>query len=100
MKFAILIVSACVTLTAPVLAADMAPGPPVFASNPWKGFYFGGHVGYAFGTSSYLTNPPGLPAAGQVGLYGQDVNGEFGPLTGGLQAGYNHVNSFRSYVRS
>ena len=91
MKFAILIVSACTAVSSPVFAADMAPGPPLFASNPWEGFYFGGHVGYAFGTSSYLTNPPGLPAAGQVGLYGQDVNGEFGPLTGGLQAGYNHV---------
>src|SRR5208282_2696203 len=89
MKLAILIVSACVTLTAPVLAADMAPGPPVFASNPWEGFYFGGHVSYVFGTSSYLSNPPGLPAAGPVGLYGMD--GQFGPLTGGLQAGYNHV---------
>ena len=89
MKFAILIVSACVTLTAPVLAADMAPGPPLFASNPWEGFYFGGHVGYAFGTSSYLSNPPGLPATGQVGLYGMD--GQFGPLFGGLQAGYNHI---------
>jgi len=91
MKFAILIVSACTAVSSPVFAADMAPGPPVFANSPWEGFYFGGHVGYAFGTSSYLTNPPGLPAAGQVGLYGQDVNGEFGPLTGGLQAGYNHV---------
>jgi high affinity Mn2+ porin len=91
MKFAILIVSACAAVSSPVFAADMAPGPPLFASNPWEGFYFGGHVGYAFGTSSYLTNPPGLPPAGQVGLYGEDVNGEFGPLTGGLQAGYNHV---------
>jgi len=89
MKFTILIVSACATLTAPVYAADVAPGPPVFASNSWKGFYFGGHVGYAFGTSSYLSNPLGLPASGSIGLYGMD--GQFGPLYGGLQAGYNHV---------
>jgi high affinity Mn2+ porin len=93
MKFTILTLLACTTLTAPVFAADMAPaiapGSPVFASNSWEGFYFGGHVGYAFGTSSYLSNPPGLSAAGQVGLYGQD--GQFGPLFGGLQAGYNHV---------
>ena len=57
--------------------------------DPWEGFYFGGHVGYTFGTSSYLSNPPGLPAAGQVGLYG--IDGQFGPLFGGLQAGYNHL---------
>ena len=67
---------------APIFAADMAPaiapGPPVFASNPWEGFNFGGHVGYAFGTSSYQSSPPGWPAAGQVGLYGMD--GQFGPL--------------------
>jgi high affinity Mn2+ porin len=93
MKFTLLTLAACTTLTAPVFAADMAPaiapGPPVFASNSWEGFYFGGHVGYAFGTSSYLSNPPGLSAAGQVGLYGMD--GQFGPLAAGLQAGYNHV---------
>jgi high affinity Mn2+ porin len=95
MKFAVLILSVCATLLSPVFAADVTPtvppGPPVFASNPWGGFYVGGHVGYAFGTSSYLSNPPSLPAAvGQVGVYGMD--GQFGPLTGGLQAGYNHVD--------
>jgi len=59
--------------------------------NSWDGFYIGGHVGFAFGTSSYRSHPPGWPAAGSVGLYGEDVNGEFGPLSGGLQAGYNYV---------
>jgi high affinity Mn2+ porin len=79
------------TLTSPALASDLTPTPPVFASNPWEGFYVGGHVGYAFGTSSYLSNPPGRPASGSVGLYGMD--GQFGPLFSGLQAGYNHVTS-------
>ncbi|HXW71189.1 MAG TPA: carbohydrate porin [Methylocella sp.] len=79
-------------LICPCLAADVAPSLPAFATNSWNGFYLGGHVGYAFGTSSYLTSPPGFPAAaGSVGLYGQDVQGEFGPLYGGLQAGYNRV---------
>jgi high affinity Mn2+ porin len=95
MKFTILTLSACATLSSPVFAADVTPtvplGPPVIVSNPWEGFYVGGHVGYAFGTSSYESNPPGSPASGSVGLYGEDVNGEFGPLYGGLQAGYNHV---------
>jgi opacity protein-like surface antigen len=96
MRFSILIFAACAVLPSPVFAADVTPtmplGPPVFASNPWEGFYFGGHVAYAFGTSSYLNNPPGVPASGSVGLYGEDVNGELGPLTGGLQSGYNHVS--------
>jgi len=93
LKFCILIASAFAALTVPVFAADVtpaiAPTPPLFASNPWEGFYFGGHVGYAFGTSSYQSNPPGLPASGAVGLYGED--GQFGPLYGGLQAGYKYV---------
>jgi len=92
-KFCILIASAFAALTVPVFAADVtsaiAPAPPLFASNPWEGFYIGGHVGYAFGTSSYQSNPPGLPASGAVGLYGED--GQFGPLYGGLQAGYKYV---------
>jgi high affinity Mn2+ porin len=93
MKFTILTLAACATLTGPVFAAGVTPtvppGPPVFVSNPWEGFYVGGHAGYAFGTSSYESNPPGVPASGSVGLYGED--GQFGPLFGGLQAGYNHV---------
>ncbi|MFZ0496327.1 MAG: carbohydrate porin [Methylocella sp.] len=93
MKFTTFLLSACATLTAPVLAADVTPaiplGPPLFASNPWEGFYVGGHVGYTFGTSAYLTTPPGVPASGVVDLYGEA--GQFGPLFGGFQAGYNHV---------
>jgi high affinity Mn2+ porin len=97
MKFTILTLAACATLTGPVFAAGVTPtvppGPPVFVSNPWEGFYVGGHAGYAFGTSSYESNPPGVPASGSVGLYGED--GQFGPLFGGLQAGYNHVTPSR-----
>jgi len=91
-KHTLLRLSVVAPLTSAAFAADLAPSPPpLFASSPWEGFYFGGHVGYAFGTSSYQTNRPAFPAAGSVGLYGQDVNGEFGPLYGGLQAGYNHL---------
>jgi opacity protein-like surface antigen len=63
MKFTILTLAACAALTGPVFAAGVTPtvphGPPVFVSNPWEGFYVGGHAGYAFGTSSYENNPPG-----------------------------------------
>jgi high affinity Mn2+ porin len=94
MKFTILTLAACATLTGPVFAAGVTPtvppGPPVFASNPWEGFYVGGNVGEVFGTSSYFTNPAGAPASGTAGLYG-DPNGQFGPQFGGLQAGYNFV---------
>jgi high affinity Mn2+ porin len=95
MRYRGLLLSASAALSFPVFAAELTPikpaNPPIFASNPWEGFYLGGHVGYAFGTASYSTNPPGTPSTGGVGLYGQD--GQFGPLFGGFQAGYNHVFS-------
>jgi opacity protein-like surface antigen len=41
------------TLTSPAFAVDLAPPPPpLLASSPWEGFYFGGHFGYAWGKSN------------------------------------------------
>jgi high affinity Mn2+ porin len=81
-------------LSSAVFAADVKPSPPAepFAANsPWEGFYVGAQVGYHLANSSYLTNPAGLPAFGTTALYGQD--GQFGPVFGGFQAGYNHVTA-------
>src|ERR1700737_3854103 len=65
MKRTIFIASVFATLTAPVVAADMvpaiAPGLLEYARNPLGGFFFGGHVGYAFGTSSYRESGIGAP---------------------------------------
>jgi high affinity Mn2+ porin len=95
MKLTTVTLASLAALTSPVFAADLpstltAPAPPPSGS-PWEGFYGGGHTGFAFATSSYATNPAGTPAAGTVGLYGWD--GQFGPLEGGFQAGYNHIFS-------
>jgi len=59
---------------------------------PWGGFYAGSIVGYGVGASSYSAWPFVWPASGRVALYGQD--GQFGPVTGGLQLGYNHILPF------
>ncbi|HXW72756.1 MAG TPA: carbohydrate porin [Methylocella sp.] len=81
---------AVAALTSAAQAADVTPPPPAIPpGNPWEGFYVGGHTGYSFATSSFLTDPASVPAFGSTGLYGMD--GQFGPLYGGLQAGYTHV---------
>lgn len=66
-----------------------SPSDAANVDSPWGGFYAGSIIGYGVGKSSYNTWPFVWPASGQVGLYGQD--GQFGPVTGGLQLGYNRV---------
>jgi len=58
--------------------------------HPWDGFYAGAHVGYAFGKSSYQIAWPGGSTGGSIGVNAED--GQFGPLVGGLQMGYNYVS--------
>jgi high affinity Mn2+ porin len=80
-------------------AADPAriPQPALVSINPWEGFYAGGNVGYIFaGSSSYATDLSGMPSAGRTSIVGEehfDYAHQFGPLSGGLQAGYNHVTA-------
>jgi len=75
--------------TASNASSHNTPEPSVSISSAWDGFYLGGHVGYAFATSSYFNSPASAPLGGTAGIYGQDR--EFGPLFGGVQAGYNYV---------
>jgi high affinity Mn2+ porin len=83
----------------PVHAADLVlPRPPVFTSvSPWEGFYAGGNVGYLFsGSSSYASDPSGVPSIGQTSVVGEehiDYAHQLGPLSAGFQAGYNHVTA-------
>ena len=86
---------------APVFATDaapaIAPSPPLFASNPWEGFYAGGNVGYLFsGSSSYASDPTSVPSIGQTSVVGEehiDYAHQLGPLSAGFQAGYNYVTA-------
>ena len=71
-------------------AADLptkAP-PSVLAAYDWSGFYAGGHIGYAWGTSDWST--PGNSGALNLSQ-GFDAFSESGSFFEGLQAGYNYM---------
>ena len=78
--------------TKAVDAADVltkAPPPAAPSEYDWTGFYLGGHLGYAGGSSNWTT-APGL--AGSLDLFqGFDVFKGTGSFFGGLQAGYNFM---------
>jgi high affinity Mn2+ porin len=78
--------------------------PPVAvpAADPWAGFYVGGHVGYAAGSSQWSATPAGAAApiaGGSLDLFqGFDAFKGTGSYFSGLQAGYNAVFPSRLLV--
>ena len=74
-------------------AADLSgalptKAPPPAAAYDWTGFYVGGHVGYAGGSSHWATSN----ASGSFSLYqGFDAFKDTGSYFEGLQAGYNSL---------
>jgi high affinity Mn2+ porin len=75
---------------AALVTALMAPVPAIAAdpAAPRSGFYFGGHVGYMFGSASAtLGDPIGVASAGG--------NSGYGTFFGGVQAGYEHFFASR-----
>jgi high affinity Mn2+ porin len=69
-----------------------ASAPPDSAYN-WSGFYAGGQLGYARGSSNWTASEPGAAnASGSFGL-GQpiDIFSESGSFLAGSQAGYNYM---------
>jgi outer membrane immunogenic protein len=79
---------------APALAADLplkAPPAPVAIAYDWTGFYFGGHVGGAWGNKTWLEDATGSgtglgPAAAGLVDAKYDVSG----FLGGGQVGFNY----------
>ena len=59
----------------------------------WNGFYAGGQLGYAWGTSNWTASSPGAPnVSGTLGLAQPiDIFAETGSFFAGLQAGYNYM---------
>ena len=59
----------------------------------WNGFYAGGQLGYAWGTSNWTASSPGVPnVSGSLNLAQPiDIFAESGSFFGGLQAGYNYL---------
>ena len=82
-------IAAVLSASGAVAAADLK-SPATVAAGPydWTGFYFGGHLGYAFANSNFATPD----AAGSVSLQ-QKLNtfSEAGSFIGGLHAGYNYM---------
>jgi high affinity Mn2+ porin len=75
---------------ATLATALLAPLPAIAADPvaPRSGFYFGGHVGYMFGTANAtLGDPTGVASAGGVTGYGA--------FFGGVQAGYEQYFASR-----
>jgi high affinity Mn2+ porin len=66
------------------------PFPPAYN---WNGFYAGGHLGYAWGTSNWTSNSPGAPnVSGSLSLTRPiDIFSEQGSFLAGLQGGYNYM---------
>jgi len=78
--------------TKAVGAADVltkVPPPAAPSEYDWTGFYLGGHLGYAWGSSNWATAPG---VAGSLDLFqGFDVFKGTGSFFGGLQAGYDYM---------
>jgi high affinity Mn2+ porin len=88
--FAIRVVVLC-ALAGSAAAADLpvkAPPPATLAAYDWSGFYAGGHIGYAWGTSDWST--PGNTGALNLSQP-LDAFAETGSFFEGLHAGYNYV---------
>ena len=79
-------------------AADLSLPQPVKAAmtlygDDWNGFYAGGRVGYAWGTSNWTASTPGAPnVSGSIDLFQPfDAFKDTGSFSQGLQAGYNYM---------
>ena len=59
----------------------------------WSGFYAGGQLGYAWGTSNWTASSPGAPnVSGSLSLAQRiDIFSQTGSFFAGLQAGYNYM---------
>jgi high affinity Mn2+ porin len=86
------------------IAADLPlKAPPVAAAVfSWTGFYIGGHVGYATGTTNWTANEAGgaIPTlGGSIDLFNSyDAFKGTGSHFIGLQAGYNYLLPSRLLV--
>jgi len=75
--------------------ADTPPPPAAGQRFDWSGWYAGGRMGVATGSSHWSATPPGGPeanASGSLDLYNSPhLSDGTGSYFGGLQAGYNAI---------
>ena len=72
-----------------IIVTKAPPPPSVPSVYDWSGFYVGGHLGYAWGSSNWAASPN---LSGSLNL-SQPFNAfdEAGSVFAGLQAGYNYM---------
>ena len=82
-------ISALACAAAPARAADAVAIPVASPAASWDGIYFGGHIAAAAGATRWRTfdGAPGDSGASDV----RARDGQFGPLVGGVQFGFNHI---------
>jgi high affinity Mn2+ porin len=81
-------------------AVPVLPGAP--SGYDWSGFYAGGHLGVAWGSSNWTASTAGAPApfaSGSFSLF-EPINSfsETGSFLDGMQAGYNYMLPSRFVV--
>ena len=94
------------TVACRVDAADLSflpvpvVAPPFPTAYNWNGFYAGGHLGYAWGSSNWTGSSPGAPnVSGSLSLTQPiDIFSEAGSFFAGFQAGYNYMLANRFVV--
>ena len=79
-----------------IMVTKAAPIPSSATSAyDWSGFYAGGHLGYAWGSSNWTASTRAAPApsaSGSLDLYQPfDAFKDTGSFFEGLQAGYNYI---------
>ncbi len=97
-----------IVLAGSAQAADLSGAMPTKAPPPaapvgydWTGFYVGGHLGFATGSSNFTATQPGATTSlsGSLDLFNSFdfFKGSGGDLLG-LQAGYNYMSASRLVV--
>ena len=86
----LLLAGAAILFAAPAVAADLptkkAPIPiPVVTAYDWTGFYFGGNLGYAWGSSNYTTY------SSSTGVFADSGSDNLNSFIGGGQIGYRYM---------
>jgi high affinity Mn2+ porin len=75
---------------------------PALTAYDWSGFYAGGHLGYAWGSSNFTDNATGGAAPAVSGAFDLaqpiDTFDEAGSFFAGFQGGYNHMFANRVVV--